>query len=352
MSKRKKQVTIKDVADLAGVSIATVSRVLNKPDYPVDSIKQQLVREAVEKLEYVPNLAAQSLRHNKKRNRDIGLAIPNVSNPFYLQTMVGVDTVFSENKYNTILCNTMWDVKKEHDFLYELYQRQALGVILSSIDENPDIIKEYIKKGMNFVLLDQKLGDVDCPCISFDSKAGASMAIKYLIERGHRKIAFATMPLTRWTRRQIHEGYRETLIESGRGYNENLIYTVGQEADSSHVYEEVDAGRRIAEVFLKDGCPATAIFCNNDMLAIGLMQTLIKNGVHIPNDVSIIGFDDIPFAEAFYPALTTIRYPSIETGRLAAIIMLGSISKNKNPMTLDMNLTPRLVLRDTVKQIS
>ncbi|NLX64397.1 MAG: LacI family transcriptional regulator [Clostridiaceae bacterium] len=352
MSKIKKRVTIKDVAELAEVSIATVSRVLNNPDYKVSAAVQQRVKDAVEKLGYVPNLAAQALRNDDRQYRDIGVAIPNVTNQFYLQTLMGIDTVLSENKCNIILCNTMSDVKREHDFLYELYHRRTLGVILSSVDEDPDVINKYIKKGMKFVLLDQKVSDVDCPCISYDSRAGARMAIEYLIRQGHRKIAFATMPLTRWTRHQIHKGYREAMIESGRGYNENLVYTAEvQESDFQHVGEEVSVGRRIAEKFLKDGCPATAIFCNNDMLAIGLMQVLIKNGVNIPDDVSIIGFDDIPFAEAFYPALTTIRYPSVETGRLAAIIMLGYISKNKNFMTMDMHLTPRLVVRDTVKQI-
>ena len=187
-----KQATIRDVAKLAGVSLATVSRVLNDSDYPVREELRQKVKAAIEELNYIPNGAARALRRDT--SKDIGLVIPNVSNPFYLQTMLGINDVLAKNDCSMILCNTLWDVEQERSCLRQLYERQTKGVILSSVDESGDVVAEYSRKGMRFVLLDQKLTGVESTGISFDSRAGARMAVEHLISMGHRRIAFATMP--------------------------------------------------------------------------------------------------------------------------------------------------------------
>ena len=163
-----KQATIRDVAKLAGVSLATVSRVLNESDYPVREELRQKVRAAVEELDYVPNAVARSLR--REAVKDIGLVIPNVSNPFYLQTMLGVNDVLSKNECSMILCNTLRDVEQERGCLRQLYERQTRGVILSSVDESGDVVMEYSRRGMRFVLLDQKLTGVESTGINFDSR--------------------------------------------------------------------------------------------------------------------------------------------------------------------------------------
>lgn len=341
-----KQATIRDVAKLAGVSLATVSRVLNDGNYPVSAELKQRVREAVEQLDYVPNTNAQSLR--KDTGRDVGLVIPNVSNPFYLQTMLGIDEVLAKNNYNIILCNTLRNPAVERDTLRKLYERQAKGVILSSVDENAEIIQEYINKGMKFVLLDQKLTGSDSAGINYDARAGARMATEYLIEQGHRKIAFATLPMTRWTRTEMHEGYRGALLVAGLPFEEKLVYEWVPENAGIYDDMELAAGRHIAEAFLRDGCPATAIVCINDMLAIGVIKTLLRSGLRVPEDVSVFGFDDIPFADAFEPGLTTVHYPAVETGRLAALMMLENMAGGETELLLSMQLTPRLVIRDTV----
>ncbi len=339
--------TIRDVAKLAGVSLATVSRVLNNSDYPVKAELRQRVKEAAEQLDYIPNSMARFLRSDGIQ--DVGLVIPNITNPFYLQAMTGVNDVLAKNIYCTVLCNTMRDVEQERLYLRQLYERQIKGVILSSVDESGDTVKEYTRKGMRFVLLDQKLAGVECTGINFDSRVGARMAVEHLISLGHRRIAFVTLPMTRWTRIEIYNGYQDALLTAGIPRDPSLIYTLPSDEQSNGLDDvELEAGSRIAERFLQDGCPATAIMCINDMLAMGIIKTLMKNGLKVPGDVSVFGFDDIPFARVFQPSLTTVHCPAVETGRLAAMMLLNMLMDDAEEMSVSMNLAPSLVLRDTV----
>ncbi len=341
-----KQATIRDVAKRAGVSLATVSRVLNDSDYPVRTELRQKVKAAVEELDYVPNAAARSLRRDT--GRDIGLVIPNVSNPFYLQTMLGINDVLSKNDCSMILCNTLRDVDQERNCLRQLYERHTRGVILSSVDESGDVVMEYSQKGMRFVLLDQKLTGAESTGINFDSRAGARMAVEHLISMGHRRIAFATMPMTRWTRAEMHRGYRDALLDAALPYDASLIYEWSPSTWDANSDLELETGQYIAELLLGDRCPATAVLCVNDMVAIGMIKVFLKHGVRVPEDISVVGFDDIPFAGAFVPALTTVHQPAQETGRLAAMMILNALSSDDGELTVSMNLTPRLVIRDTV----
>lgn len=342
-----KQKTIRDVAELAGVSIATASRVLNDSGYPVRPQLRQRVKEAAEQLEYSPNTMAQSLR--REVCKDIALIVPNLSNPFYLQAVLGVGEALATSDYSMVFCNTTHDPERERSFLRQLYERQVKGVILSSVSQdNAQLVKKYIQKGMKFVLLDQMLSNVESPGIHYDSRAGARMAVEHLLSQGHTRIAFATTSLVRFTRTEIYKGYQEALLTADVPCLPELLYEcaiskVGRGSDY-----ELNVGRQIAARFLADSCPATAILCINDMVAIGLIQTLVQNNVRIPEDVSVIGFDDIPIAGAFLPALTTVHYPAQEIGRLAAIMLMDSIQNNEDQTGLTMSLTPKLMLRDSV----
>ena len=342
----EKQATIRDVARLAGVSLATVSRVLSDGDYPVSAELKQRVRDAVAQLGYVPNTVARSLRQDV--SRDIGLVIPNISNPFYLQTMLGINDALNKKDYSLILCNTMRNAQQERVYLRQLFERKVRGIILSSVDENADIVEEYGKKGMKFVLLDQKITGMESTGINFDSRAGARMATEHLISLGHSRIAFATMPMTRWTRTEMHMGYRDALVLAGLGYDSRLVYERMPEKLAPYADFELEAGKMIAESFLADGCPATAIVCINDMLAIGLIKTLQSKGIQVPEDVSVFGFDDIPFASTFEPSLSTVHYPAIETGRLAAMMLMDTLESGSGEMPVSMQLAPSLVIRETV----
>ena len=315
----EKQATIRDVARLAGVSLATVSRVLSDGDYPVSAELKQRVRDAVAQLGYVPNTVARSLRQDV--SRDIGLVIPNISNPFYLQTMLGINDALNKKDYSLILCNTMRNAQQERVYLRQLFERKVRGIILSSVDENADIVKEYGKKGMKFVLLDQKITGMESTGINFDSRAGARMATEYLISLGHSRIAFATMPMTRWTRTEMHMGYRDALVLAGLGYDSRLVYERMPEKLAAYADFELEAGKMIAESFLADGCPATAIVCINDMLAIGLIKTLKARGVRVPEEIAVVGYDNIQGRILFPMPLCTVD-PSIDEMIQQALTLL------------------------------
>ena len=146
----------------------------------------------------------------------------------------------------------------------------------------------------------------------------------------------------------MHMGYRNALVVAGVPYDPGIVYEQMPEAVAPYADLELEAGKIIAENFLKDGCPATAILCINDALAIGLIKTLRKHGVRVPEDVSVFGFDDIPIAGTFEPSLTTVHYPAIETGRLAAMMLMDNLESGAADSPVSMQLTPTLVIRDTV----
>lgn len=340
-----KKATIRDVANLANVSLATVSRVLNDSSYPVSAELKQKVREAAEKLEYIPN-GSRGLSYSQQR--DIGLILPNITNQFYMQTMLGVGDVMVKQGYHMVLCNTVRSAKQERAFVQQLYNRGVKGVILSSVDENADIVGEYGRKGMKFVLLDQKISKLECSGISFDNREGARIATQHLIARQHKSIAFATLPMNRWTRMEMYKGYQSALRAAGLTCSRKLVYERMPEDVPNYSNLDLEAGCVIAREFLRAGCPATAIVCINDMLAIGIIRTLIQNGVRVPEDVSVIGFDDIPFAGIFMPALTTVHCSAVEMGRLAALMLLDSFENEMQEAPVSMRLAPTLVVRDSV----
>ena len=340
-----KQATIRDVAKLAGVSLATVSRVLNDSSYPVSPELKQKVRQAAEQLEYIPN-GSRGLSYGQQK--DIALILPNITNQFYMQTMLGVGDVLVKQGYHLILCNTVRSAKQERLYLKQLYDKGVKGVILSSVDENPEVIDEFSRKGMKFVLLDQKISKLECSGISFDSREGARIATQHLLDRGHKAIAFASLPMSRWTRMEMFKGYQSALRAAGISVSRKLVYERRPEEVPNYSNLDLEAGCMIAKEFLRAGCPATAIVCINDMLAIGIIRTLMQSGVRVPEDVSVVGFDDIPFASIFMPALTTVHCSAVEMGRLASLMLLDSFENEMQEAPVSMRLAPTLVVRDSV----
>ena len=342
-------VTINDVARHANTSIATVSRVLNNPEYKVSDALRKRVLDAVAELNYSPNLAARSLR-GKKSNM-VGVVIPSISNPFYQQTILGIENVLDPIGYHIVLHNTEYDAQKERRILENLYDMFVSNVILSSVDPSSKFLQSLAGQGMRFIFLDQNSDINGSSCISFDAKKGARIATNYLINQGHRDIVFATTPLTRWTRLEIYKGYKEALANAGIKLRDSFVFV----GDDSEILDrqnlELEIGRQLGNRFYDEKCPATAVLCINDMLAISFMSAINRRGINVPEDVSVIGFDDIQLAEYTTPPLTTIRYTSYDVGRLAGMMLTESISEDK-PFDLQMHVTPQLIVRRSVKEIS
>ncbi len=338
--------TIYDVAKMADTSVATASRVLSGSNYPVSPATRQRVRDAAAKLNYVPNTLAKSLRH--RANPDVGVVLPSVSNPFYQQALIGISDVLSQNDCNIILCNTKLSPEKEHTCLRQLYERQVKSVILSSVDTGSEVIREYSQKGMRFVLLDQFFEDLETPSLRFDTYTGAKLAVEHLIAQGHKKIAFGTTSLDIWTKKEMFRGYRDALLTAGLPYDPKLVFECPVESILKSTDQDLGIGRQIAFAYMNSDRSATAIFCINDMAAIGVMRTLNIRGIYVPEDLSIVGFNDMPIAAAYNPALTTVSYPAADAGKLAAMMITDTLAPE---MALSMNLVPQLMERKTVKKL-
>lgn len=343
-----KRFTIHDVAKMADTSATTVSRVLAGTGYPVREELRTRVLKAVQELSYKPNVIAQNLKSSK--SRDIGVVIPTITNPFYSNVVLGMEEEANRNNYNLLLCNTFRDPSRELKYLEMLYEKQVKGIILSSVSENHSAIQEINNKGVSFVLLDQKIPNLNCSFVGFDVQAGARMGVKHLIKCGHKKIAFASTPITRWTRRMVLQGYRDALLSADIPFNEEYLLISEQEVEHEEEGYEVKAGRGLVKEFLKRKLDATAVLTVNDMVAFGFIQELNRCGIKVPEDISVMGFDDIPFASLFSPALTTICYPSYDTGKLAAKVLFEKLNEGKD-FILNVKLEARLVVRDSVRSI-
>lgn len=356
MAPKVKRVTIRDVARHAGTSPATVSRVLSEEGYPVGDELSARVRKAVEELEYEYTPQNRSASDGKggalkKHTKTIGFVLPNISNPFYSQAITGVENVARQRGYQVMICNTLRDKARERRYLQMLLDMGIRHIILSSIDLKADNIREFSEKGMEFVLLEQQVDDdVNCYHINFDMYSGAVMAVDHLVKCGHRKIALATTPLIRWTRMQVYKGYVAALKAAGLQYDDRQVFISSSEHEVEEEGYDILAGRQLGQMIAERRDEFTAVLCVNDITSAGLIQGLNNAGVRIPEDLSLVSMDDIPFASVFRPELTTIRYPTYEGGKLAAMLLFDRMEGNSK-YSLNLNIEPLLITRKSVKDI-
>ena len=348
-----KRARIKDVASLAQTSVATASRVLSNSEYPVSEELRLKVEAAARELSFVPNHSV--LPGSRVSTGNIGLIVPTLSNPYYTQTIEGISAVCFEKGFGLLLCDSQNSPQLEERMLSDLRARKVKGLIISSLKEDGAILSALISQGICAVQLDQHFDGQVCDSIRFDTKRGARIAVRHLYEKGHRRIGFASKPLTRWTRRQTYQGYLEELERLGLPADDSLVFI-------SDCYEETERnsygseiGSSLAKRFSEADCGATAVFCVNDIVAFGLIHGFKQQGIRVPEDVSVMGFDDIPLSSVFVPALTTIHCPSYETGRLAALMLIDRIQNGEVSSfgaAINMNLQPRLVERESVKDLN
>jgi LacI family transcriptional regulator len=346
----RKKLTIQDVMEKSGVSISTISRVLSNPNYPVAEATRKKVLKAVDELGYKPSRGSRYSRKNS--TQEIGIILPNITNPFYSLALLGIEKEFRNSGYNILLYNSFRNSRHENHLLHSLYQKGIEGVIISSVQQKAESLREFENKGMKLILLDQKIENMECH-ISFEYKEGAYHAVKHLFDLGHRHICLATTPLTRWTRREIYSGYRQALDESGIPYRENMLLMAENEreieTDEEFTYEN-RSGKMKAREFLTRRSQPTAVLCVNDMVAFGFIQELHAQGLRVPGDVSVIGFDDIPFAAMFSPALTTVHCPTIEIGRIAAQLLRQKLHGVINA-GFGMKIGSKLIVRNSTAPV-
>jgi LacI family transcriptional regulator len=302
--------TIKDIAKLARVSTATVSYVLNSTR-PVSPEREQRVQAAIRELQYRPNAVAQSLR--RKQTRTIGLVIPDNSNPFFAEVAKGVEDAGYEAGVSVILCNSGSSFDRELRYMEVLQDKRVDGVIFIATTPKVDHVRGLLSAGVPLVTFYRQVPGLDVDTLMVDNLGGGHLATQHLIDLGHTAIACVAPASTASPSALRVNGFRQAMAEARLPVDEALIYR----GDN-----RFSGGRDGAEFLLRTGKPITAIFAGNDVMAIGVMRTLQRNGLKVPGDVSVVGFDGISLGANVTPALTSVVQPRYDAGRTAFGLLL------------------------------
>ncbi|MBE3578676.1 LacI family DNA-binding transcriptional regulator [Caldanaerobacter subterraneus] len=333
-------VTIKDIARLANVSVTTVSRVINNKPEGVSEETRQKILKLVKELGYQPNAIARGLV--TKKTKTIGLIIPDISNPFFPDIARGVEDSAHIYGYNVFLCNTDDNLEKESEYIKALKEKYVDGIIFtsSSIPKHEHII-ELVESGIPVVIMDRRVDSENIYGVFLDNYEGGYIATKHLIDLGHEKIGCITGPLYTKSAKERLEGYKKALLDSGIKIDEKLIF----EGDY-----KINGGIIGAERLLKDNKDMSAIFACNDLMAYGAYKTIRSFGYKIPDDISVVGFDDIQLSQILEPQLTTIKQPAYDMGLTAARMLIKLIEGKKLKKKI-INFRPQLVIRQSTKLV-
>ncbi|MBU3159525.1 LacI family transcriptional regulator [Clostridium frigoris] len=329
--------SIKDVAREAGVSIATVSRVLNDIDVVNEDTKKK-VKDAIKKLSYRPNIVARSLKTQKSST--IGIIIPDISNQFYPEIVRGCEDVANIYNYNIMLCNADLDVDKEMESLRILKEKMIDGVIYMSNSIGNNVIELIKELEMPVVLVETADEQGIFPSVAIDNVTAAADAVKYLANKGNKNIAYVGTSIEKVNAlSQRYTGYTKGLSDIGITLNKDLIYLGG--VKSRDGYTGIN-------VILDTGAKVDAVFCASDEIAMGVINALRDKSINVPEKIDVMGFNDIYSASTFYPKLTTVSQPMYDMGSVGMRMLIKSI----NNLVVDEKhfvLPYRIVERDSCK---
>ena len=328
--------TIYDVARLAGVSTATVSRALNGTGQIAASTRTT-IEAAVEQLGYRPNTIARSLV--TKSTQTIALLLPDITNPFYAALVSGIQETALSHGHTMLLCTTESDAEREEHYLRVLRAKQVDGALVDGLVLPPDRIARFVEEGFPIVCLDRDIDSRSIPLVQVDNRLGGRIATQHLIDLGHRRIAHVTGAGELGISDERLAGYRDALAGARLPVDFQLVEEGRFTDDGGH-----DAARRL----LGREPGVTAIFAANDLSALGVLNAVAEAGKRVPDDVSVVGFDDLHLSAYTAPPLTTIRQPAVEIARLATEILIG-LTKGRQVEEMRHLLEPELVVRASTK---
>ena len=330
--------TMKDIARLAQVSTSTVSHVINGSRFVSDEIRDKVMRIVVE-LNYTPSYIARSLK--VKATKTIGLLVTATNNPFFSEVMAGVEQYCQKNQYNLIIATTGGDAKRLQQNLQTLIHKQVDGVLLMCGDSRFQADME-LTVPLPLVVMDWWFTELNADKILENSERGGYLATKSMVDAGHQKIGIITGNLRKSVAKNRLQGYKKALSEANIVLNPDWIV-------ESHF--DFEGGIVGAQKLLALSDRPTAIFCCSDTIAIGAYQAIQNQGLRIPQDISIMGYDDIELARYLFPSLSTISQPKAELGKLAVETLLQRIQEpNENYRTLV--LEPTCILRESISSPS
>ena len=329
-------VSIREVAALAGVSLGTVSNVLNRPDVVAEPTRSR-VQDAIKKLGFIRNESARQLRAG--RSRTIGLVVLDVANPFFTDVARGVEDEASDSGLAVILCNSDDQQAKESRYLELLEEHRVQGILITPVSGADQRLARLQRRGTPVVLVDSRSPSRGQCSVSVDDVLGGDLAVSHLLEAGHERIAFVGGPLSIRQVADRREGAVRALERAGRTAADLDVI----ETPALNVPAGQRAGAAIAEL-AADARP-TAVFCANDLLALGVLQEMTNHRIRVPEGIAIVGYDDVEFAAAAAVPLSSVRQPRHQLGRAAAQLLieeaLGSGAHRHRQVVFEPDLVVR-----------
>jgi LacI family transcriptional regulator len=328
------EVSVIDVAKKAGVSLGTVSNVLNRPER-VSPATRGRVLAAIEELGFIRNEAARQLRAG--RSRSIGLVVLDIRNPFFTDLAAGVEASVAGAGLSLVLCNSGDDATREDHYLSLLQEQRASGILITPAARATSPIEEIRRRGMPLVLVDRSSNRRQCS-VSVDDLVGGELAVDHLLSLGHRRITFVGGPLST---KQVADRLAGARTAAERaGIEIAVLETIGPIFSAGRMM-----GERIATMPAKQR--PTAVFCVNDLIALGVLQEMTRHRISVPGDLAIVGYDDIDFAAAAAVPLTSVRQPREVLGRTAADLLIEEVVSAETHRHRQVVFEPDLVVRES-----
>jgi LacI family transcriptional regulator len=330
--------TINDVARLAGVAPITVSRVINNSGY-ISPKTRERVQQAIYELGYVPNTIARSLR--SKRTHTLALVITDITNPFFTSLARGVEDTASDAGFNVIFCNTDESIQEEEKYVNLLLQKQVDGILLVPAHSASPSIELIQEQGTPIVILDRKVFNAKVDVVRCDSESGAYQLTRLLIEKGHRTIAILSGPEGVSTAEDRVKGYWRAMTEAGLANQELVFYGSYTQA----------SGYENAQQALALSPQPTAFFAANNFIASGAIKALQEVGIKMPDDFSLVTFDDLPLPIMSEPFLTVVRQPAYEMGSRGTQLLLARLSGKAPKKSSEILLPIEIVIRRSIEMV-
>lgn len=331
--------SIREVAEQAGVSLGTVSNVLNRPEMVAEATRLR-VQAVIEQLGFVRNGSAHQLRAG--RSYHLGLVVLDVTNPFFTEVARGVEDAANAAGYVVILCNSDSSPDKEGRYLHVLQEQRTAGVLITPVQSDLAYLQQLRQRDIAVVLLDRPSQEHDLCSVAIDDALGGELAIRHLLELGHRRIAFVSGPLHIRQYAERRHGARRAVKMAGLNPDEVI-------RDILIATQHAHSGEQGVEKLLGNQSRPTAIFCASDLLALGVMRGLSLHGLKIPSDMAVVGYDDVEFASMLSPALTSVRQPKYQLGRAAAELLLNEINQTEKHQHTQIVYQPELIVRASTR---
>ncbi|MEQ2576697.1 LacI family DNA-binding transcriptional regulator [Mediterraneibacter faecis] len=305
--------TMKDIARETGLGLATISSYLNGGN--VREKNRVKIEEAIEKLHFEVNEVARGLKTN--RTKTIGIILPELNNIFFSEIITAAEDLLRSHGYATMICDCRSDVKREEEAAEFLLHRRVDGLIMMPTGAEKKVLNKFRKSRRPVVLIDRRMENGDCDCVLVDNEGAAQNAVKRLMKKGHKKIGMITGPDNVYTARERQRGYELAMQESSKARKDIKLL-----ADGNYT---IAGGAKAMRKLYEDNPDMTAVFISNYEMTVGAMMEINDLGIKVPEQLSVIGFDNMDFARAVVPRLTIVTQPTEEIGQAAANLLLSRL---------------------------